>query len=83
MSNQTLKEDGFFLSYRALDSMINPIDVLKNGFELLKHRFENTMDSYALAEFERIERSIEQLTERVEFLRDEYQLEETKSRLFK
>ena len=81
MSNQTIKQDGFFLTYKILDSMVNPTDVLKNGFELLKHRFENTMDSYALAEFERIQRAIDQLTDRVEFLRDEYQLEHNKLKL--
>lgn len=83
MNNQTLKQDGFFLSYKVLDSMVNPTAVLQNGFELLKQRFENTMDSYAIAEFERIQRAIDQLTERVEYLRDEYQLEQIRANLFK
>ena len=46
------------------------LTVINNGFELLKHRFENTMDSYALAEFSRIERSIAKLTAEVEKLRE-------------
>ena len=63
--------------------MINPVAVINNGFELLKYRFENTMDSYAISEFERIERAIEKLTQRIDLLRDEYQVEQTKARLLK
>ncbi len=63
--------------------MINPVAVINNGFELLKYRFENTMDSYAISEFERIERAIEKLTQRIDLLRDEYQVEQTKAILFK
>jgi len=83
MRNQTLKQDGFYLSYEVLNSMINPVAVINNGFELLKYRFENTMDSYAISEFERIERSIGKLIQRIELLRDEYQVQHTKARLFK
>ena len=82
MRNQTLKQDRFYLSYDVLNSMINPVAVINNGFELLKYRFENTMDSYAISEFERIERSIEKLIQRIELLRDEYQVQHTKARLF-
>ena len=82
MRNQTLKQDRFYLSYDVLNSMINPVAVINNGFELLKYRFENTMDSYAISEFERIERAIEKLTQRIDLLRDEYQVEQTKARLF-
>ncbi len=81
MRNQTLKQDGFYLSYEVLNSMISPVAVINNGFELLKYRFENTMDSYAISEFERIERSIEKLIQRIELLRDEYQVQHTKARL--
>ncbi len=83
MRNQTLKQDGFYLSYEVLNSLINPVAVINNGFELLKYRFENTMDSYAISEFERIERSIGKLIQRIELLRDEYQVQHTKARLFK
>ncbi len=83
MRNQTLKQDRFYLSYDVLNSMINPVAVINNGFELLKYRFENTMDSYAISEFERIERAIERLIQRIDLLRDEYQVEQTKARLFK
>ncbi len=83
MRNQTLKQDRFYLSYDVLNSMINPVAVINNGFELLKYRFENTMDSYAISEFERIERAIEKLTQRIDLLRDEYQVEQTKAILFK
>ncbi len=83
MRNQTLKQDRFYLSYDVLNFMINPVAVINNGFELLKYRFENTMDSYAISEFERIERAIEKLTQRIDLLRDEYQVEQTKARLFK
>ena len=83
MRNQTLKQDRFYLSYDVLNSMINPVAVINNGFELLKYRFENTMDSYAISEFERIERAIEKLIQRIDLLRDEYQVEQTKARLFK
>jgi hypothetical protein len=62
--------------------MVSPIAVINNGFELLKFRFGKTLDSYALSEFERIERSIEKLTKRIEFLRDEYQLERDKAKLY-
>lgn len=83
MRNQTLKHDGFYLSYEVLNSMISPVAVINNGFELLKYRFENTMDSYAISEFERIERSIGKLIQRIELLRDEYQVQHTKARLVK
>ena len=83
MRNQTLKQDRFYLSYDVLNSMINPVAVINNGFELLKYRFENTMDSYAISEFERIERAIEKLIQRIELLRDEYQVQHTKAKLFK
>ncbi len=83
MRNQTLKQDGFYLSYEVLNSMISPVAVINNGFELLKYRFENTMDSYAISEFERIERSIGKLIQRIELLRDEYQVQHTKAKLFK
>ena len=83
MRNQTLKQDGFYLSYDVLNSMISPVAVINNGFELLKYRFENTMDSYAISEFERIERAIEKLIQRIELLRDEYQIQHTKVRLLK
>jgi hypothetical protein len=62
--------------------MVNPIAVINNGFELLKFRFEKTMDSYAFSEFERIERAIEKLTKRIELLRDDYQLEQDKAKLY-
>jgi len=83
MRNQTLKQDRFYLSYDVLNSLINPVAVINNGFELLKYRFENTMDSYAISEFERIERAIEKLIQRIELLRDEYQVQHTKAKLFK
>jgi len=83
MRNQTLKQDGFYLSYDVLNSMISPVAVINNGFELLKYRFENTMDSYGISEFERIERAIEKLIQRIELLRDEYQIQHTKVRLLK
>jgi len=83
MRNQTLKQDGFYLSYEVLNSMISPVAVINNGFELLKYRFENTMDSYAISEFERIERSIGKLIQRIELLRDEYQVQHIKARLIK
>ncbi len=83
MRNQTLEHDGFYLSYDVLNSMISPVAVINNGFELLKYRFENTLDSYAISEFERIERAIEKLTQRIDLLRDEYQVEQTKAILFK
>jgi len=83
MRNQTLKQDGFYLSYDVLNSMISPVAVINNGFELLKYRFENTIDSYGISEFERIERAIEKLIQRIELLRDEYQVQHTKAKLFK
>jgi len=83
MRNQTLEQDGFYLSYDVLNSMISPVAVINNGFELLKYRFENTLDSYAISEFERIERAIEKLIQRIELLRDEYQVQHTKAKLFK
>ncbi len=83
MRNQTQKQDGFYLSYDVLNSMISPVAVINNGFELLKYRFENTIDSYGISEFERIERAIEKLIQRIELLRDEYQVQHTKAKLFK
>ena len=56
---------------KELDELVDPLTVINNGFELLKHRFENTMDAYALAEFSRIERSLAKLTNEIEKLRDE------------
>lgn len=56
---------------RELDELVDPLTVINNGFELLKHRFENTMDEYALAEFNRIERSLTKLTNEIKKLRDE------------
>jgi hypothetical protein len=54
-----------------VDSLVDPITVVNNGFELLKHRFENTMDSYAIAEFERIQRALDKLTAEIDLLRKE------------
>ena len=83
MRNQIQKQDGFYLSYDVLNSIVNPLTIINNGFELLKYRFENTMDSYAISEFERIELAIEKLTKRIELLRDEYQVQYTKARILK
>ena len=54
-----------------VDSLVDPVTVVNNGFELLKHRFENTMDSYAIAEFERIQRALDKLTAEIDLLRKE------------
>jgi hypothetical protein len=54
-----------------VDSLVDPITVINNGFELLKHRFENTMDAYAVAEFERIQRALDKLTAEIDLLRKE------------
>ena len=56
-----------------VDSLVDPVTVVNNGFELLKHRFENTMDSYAIAEFERIQRALDKLTAEIDRLRKENQ----------
>ena len=52
-----------------VDGLIDPLTVLNNGFELLKHRFAGTMDSYALTEFERIERALEKINEQIAHIR--------------
>lgn len=54
-----------------VDSLVDPVTVVNNGFELLKHRFENTMDSYAIAEFKRIQRALDKLTAEIDLLRKE------------
>lgn len=54
-----------------VDSLVDPVTVVNNGFELLKHRFENTMDSFAIAEFERIQRALDKLTAEIDLLRKE------------
>lgn len=54
-----------------LDGLIDPLTVLNNGFELLKHRFSGTMDSYAITEFERIERALERINEQISKIREE------------
>jgi hypothetical protein len=59
------------VSKEELDSLIDPLTVITNGFELLRHRFGSTMDSYAVDEFERIERSLKKLSEEIERLRDD------------
>lgn len=56
-----------------LDALVDPLTVANNGLELLKHRFQSTMDSFALKEFERIERSLSKLTTEIERLRDDNQ----------
>ena len=53
-----------------VDSLVDPLTVISNGMELLKQRFKSTMDSYAIEEFERIERSIEKINREVEKIRD-------------
>ena len=58
------------VSKQELDSLIDPLTVISNGFELLQHRFGSTMDSYALAEFDRIQRSIKKLAKEIEVLRE-------------
>ncbi len=57
----------------VVDSLVDPLTVVNNGFELLKHRFQNTMDSYAIEEFERIQRALDKITTEIEILRDENQ----------
>lgn len=52
-----------------VDGLVDPLTVLNNGFELLKHRFAGTMDSYALIEFERIERALEKINEQIAEIR--------------
>ena len=59
------------VSKRELDNLVDPLTVISNGFELLQHRFDSTMDSYAKEEFERIERSIKKLSKEIEMLRDD------------
>ena len=56
-----------------INSLIDPLTVINNGFELLKHRFQNTMDSYAIEEFERIQRALDKITTEIEILREENQ----------
>ena len=58
------------VSKRELDDLVDPLTVISNGFELLRNRFDSTMDSYAIEEFERIQRSIKKLSEEIEKLRD-------------
>jgi len=58
------------ISKQELDNLVDPLTVISNGFELLQHRFDSTMDSYALAEFERIQRSIKKLSKEIEKLRN-------------
>jgi len=55
---------------KELDQLVDPLTVISNGFELLQNRFGSTMDSYAVAEFERIQRSITKLSKEIEKLRD-------------
>ncbi len=57
------------MSKTQVDGLIDPLTVLNNGFELLKHRFAGTMDSYALTEFERIERALEKINEQIAQIR--------------
>ena len=57
----------------VVDSLVDPLTVVNNGFELLKHRFQNTMDSYAIEEFERIQRALDKITDEIEILREENQ----------
>ena len=56
---------------QSINELIDPLTVLNNSFELLRHRFQNTMDSFALEEFARIQRSLEKLTQEVERMRTE------------
>ena len=58
------------VSKRELDDLVDPLTVISNGFELLRNRFDSTMDSYAIEEFERIQRSIKKLSEEIEKLRE-------------
>ena len=55
---------------KELDQLVDPLTVISNGFELLQNRFGTTMDSFALAEFERIQRSITKLSQEIEKLRE-------------
>ena len=57
----------------VVDSLVDPLTVINNGFELLKHRFKNTMDSYAIEEFERIQRALDKIITEIEILREENQ----------
>ena len=57
----------------VVDSLVDPLTVINNGFELLKHRFQNTMDSYAIEEFERIQRALDKIIAEIEILREENQ----------
>ncbi len=57
----------------VVDSLVDPLTVINNGFELLRHRFQNTMDSYAIEEFERIQRALDKITAEIEILREENQ----------
>ncbi len=57
----------------VVDSLVDPLTVINNGFELLKHRFQNTMDSYAIEEFARIQRALDKITTEIEILREENQ----------
>jgi len=57
----------------VVDSLVDPLTVINNGFELLKHRFQNTMDSYAIEEFERIQRALDKITAEIKILREENQ----------
>ncbi len=57
----------------VIDSLVDPLTVINNGFELLKHRFQNTMDSYAIEEFERIQRALDKITAEIKILREENQ----------
>jgi len=54
-----------------VNSLVDPLTVVNNGFELLKHRFQNTMDSYAIEEFERIQRALDKIIAEIEILREE------------
>ena len=58
------------VSKQELDELVDPLTVISNGFELLQHRFGSTMDSYAQAEFDRIQRSIQKLSEEIAKLRE-------------
>ena len=57
------------VSKKELDDLVDPLTVISNGFELLRNRFDSTMDSYAIEEFERIQRSIKKLSEEIEKIR--------------
>ena len=58
------------INKKELDQLVDPLTVISNGFELLQNRFGTTMDSYAIAEFERIQRSITKLSKEIEKLRE-------------